>query len=184
MAYEQPHYTVELDQKPFQIRDYAPYIVAEVHVGGTRDAAIGEGFRILAGYIFGGNTKKSSIAMTTPVTQSASETIPMTTPVTQKESSDGWDVRFAMPSAYTTETLPKPNDGRVHFVQIPARRVAVIVFSGFYSESNLGEHRQQLLDFVKQRRLTAAGPAAYAFYDPPWTPWFWRTNEVQVEVAR
>jgi hypothetical protein len=184
MAIEQPAYKLELDAKPFQIRDYAPLIVATVHVAGARSDAVNEGFRILADYIFGNNRKKSTIAMTAPVTQSASEKIAMTAPVTQSGGAGGWDVSFTMPASYTLQTLPEPNDARVHLVDVRERRVAVIVYSGFWSDANIASHQAQLQDFVRQRGLKAISPPIYAFYDPPWMPWFFRTNEVQIEIAK
>ena len=183
MAIEQPAYKLELDAKPFQIRDYAPLIVATVHVAGTRSDAVNTGFKILADYIFGNNRKKTSIAMTAPVTQSASEKIAMTAPVTQSGGAGGWDVSFTMPASYTLQTLPEPNDPRVHLVDVRERRVAVIVYSGFWSDANIASHQAQLQGFVRQRGLKAISPPIYAFYDPPWMPWFFRTNEVQIEIA-
>jgi hypothetical protein len=123
--------------------------------------------------------------MTAPVTQSeiAGQKIAMTGPVEQNLAQSGWEIRFTMPAAYTLRTLPKPRDARVHLTEVAARRAAAIAFSGFWSDSNLQSHREQLLEFVKSHRLTAISAPVYAFYDPPWTPWFWRTNEVLVEVA-
>ncbi len=174
-------------------------IVAAVEVTGSRQEAVNAGFRILAGYIFGDNQTQGKIAMTAPVTQSATqnapaaqrapgtpsagESIAMTAPVEQNETPSGWEVRFTMPAAYTMSTLPKPRDARVHLLEVPGRRTAVITFSGFWSDSNLQAHVAQLREFLTQRQLTAVSPPVYAFYDPPWTPWFWRTNEVLIEVA-
>jgi hypothetical protein len=217
MAVERAHYSVEISEQPFEVRDYAPAIVASVQVDGAREDAVNAGFRILAGYIFGDNQTQGKIAMTAPVTQSesagqriamtapvtqgesAGQRIAMTAPVTQGESAgrklamtapveqnraqNGWEIRFTMPAAYTMSTLPKPRDARVHLVEIPARRTAAITFSGFWSDSNLLSHRAQLLEFLISHHLTAISAPVYAFYDPPWTPWFWRTNEVLVDVA-
>jgi hypothetical protein len=184
MAIERPQYSVELSDKPFEVRDYAPSIVASVEVGGSRDEAVNAGFRILAGYIFGDNQTQGKIAMTAPVTQSvAGEKIAMTAPVEQNMTQNGWEIRFTMPAAYTLGTLPKPRDARIHLVPVPAHRTAAITFSGFWSDSNLLSHRAQLLEFLKKHELQAVSAPVYAFYDPPWTPWFWRTNEVLIDVA-
>ena len=184
MAVERPCYAVEISEKPFEVRDYASSIVASVHVNGSREDAVNAGFRILAGYIFGDNQTQGKIAMTAPVMQSenAGQRIAMTAPE-RNLGKDGWEIRFTMPAAYTMSTLPKPGDARVHLVEVPARRAAVITFSGFWSDSNLQSHRAQLLEFLDRHQLTAVSAPVYAFDDPPWTPWFWRTNEVLVEVA-
>jgi hypothetical protein len=183
MAIERPHYSVEFSEKPCEVRDYAPTIVASVQVTGSREDAVSAGFRILAAYIFGDNQTQGKIAMTAPVTQSASQEIAMTAPVEQSMTRSGWDVRFTMPAAYTLGKLPKPRDARVHLLAVPGRRAAAITFSGFWSDSNLQSHRAQLQDFIRRHQLAAVSTPVYAFYDPPWTPWFWRTNEVLIEVA-
>jgi hypothetical protein len=169
MAIERPQYSVELSDKPFEVRDYAPSIVASVEVGGSRDEAVNAGFRILAGYIFGDNQTQGKIAMTAPVEQNMTQ--------------NGWEIRFTMPAAYRLGTLPKPRDARIHLVEVPAHRTAAITFSGFWSDSNLQTHRTELLDFLQKHDLIAVSAPSYAFYDPPWTPWFWRTNEVLIDVA-
>ncbi len=181
MATERPKYSVELSEPPFEVRLYAPTIVASVHVAGTREEAVNAGFRILASYIFGNNDLQQKIAMTAPVTQSAR--IGMTAPVEQNETPNGWDIRFTMPAGFTRDTLPKPRDSRIELIDVPGRRVAAVTFSGFWSDSNLQSHRAQLLDFLKKHRFTALAAPVYAYYDPPWTPWFWRTNEVLVDIA-
>ena len=49
---EEPSYTVVEQKNGYELRDYAPYIVAEVEVTGTRDQSMNQGFRLLADYIF------------------------------------------------------------------------------------------------------------------------------------
>lgn len=99
----------------FEVRDYPALVVAEVTVEGEQKEAASKGFRLLAGYIFGANKKRQRIAMTAPVAQQAAgENIAMTAPVAQTQGAAGtWVVRFTMPSAWTLETLPVPNDARV-----------------------------------------------------------------------
>ncbi|MFZ4125315.1 MAG: SOUL family heme-binding protein [Rickettsiales bacterium] len=183
--YEEPNYTVVRAEAPFEIRDYAPSLVAEAVTKGPRQEAISEGFRIIADYIFGNNTAKNTIAMTTPVSQ-ASENIAMTTPVTQSlEGKDGvWRTRFTMPSKYTRATLPTPNDTRVLISEAPAKRFAVIRFSWSTGDDNLKTHQKKLEDWVAKEKLKALSPASYSFYNPPWTLPFLRRNEVWIEIAK
>lgn len=173
MAVERPSYSVELRAAPYEIRDYGPTLVARVHVDGSREAAVGSGFRTLAGYIFGGNQRNGKIAMTAPVLQTSD----------QSGASSGWNVEFMMPARYTMSTLPTPNDSRVHLIERPARRVAAMTFSGFWSDANLTSHATQLEHWVQLQKLTATSSPSYAYYDPPWTPWFLRTIEVLIDVA-
>ena len=179
---EEPEFTLISKDDAFELRDYAPMVAAEVSVNGDRDSAVGEGFRILAGYIFGGNAGSTKIEMTAPVTQSKGEKITMTAPVTQTGGDGVWAIRFMMPKGYTLKTLPKPNDVRIRFVEIPARRVAVLRFSGLWNDGNLSSHREELAALLKIKHLKPQGEPSFAFYDPPWQPFFWRRNEIMWDV--
>ena len=181
---EEPAFKLVAKDGAFEVRDYAPMIVAEVAVEGERDSAVNSGFRILAGYIFGANTAQSKIAMTAPVTQSTGETIAMTAPVTQTSAGNSWLIRFSMPASFTLETLPKPNDERILIKKLPGRQVAVLGFSGLWTEGNLTQHREELAGILKQKGLKPKGSATFAFYDPPWKPFFWRRNEILQEIEK
>ena len=131
MAVEEPAFRSVLHEGAFEVRDYPALMVAEVTVSGDQKEAASKGFRLLAGYIFGGNKRRQSIAMTAPVAQApTSEKIAMTAPVTQIQSAGEWVVRFTMPSAYSMDTLPEPNDPKVHLRALPPARFAVLQFSG------------------------------------------------------
>ena len=125
---EQARYDVVQSQGDMQIRDYASMIVAEAEVAGERKEAISHGFRIIADYIFGNNTRKQNVAMTAPVTQQPKDKIAMTAPVNQEGSAGHWKVRFVMPASYTMDTLPRPNNDAVTLEKIPGKRFAVIRF--------------------------------------------------------
>ena len=131
MAVEEPAFRIVLQDGAFEVRDYPALVVAEVIVTGEQKEAASKGFRLLAGYIFGGNRRKQSVAMTAPVAQEpTSEKIAMTAPVTQTQTAGEWVVRFTMPSSYSLETLPEPDDARVRLRVTPPARFAVIRFSG------------------------------------------------------
>jgi effector-binding domain-containing protein len=185
---EHARYSVITTDGPIEIREYAPQIVAETTIAGEREEAIREGFRRLAGYIFGDNAPREKVAMTAPVVQSPKgEKIAMTAPVDQSSDGTGanaWRVRFTMPAEYELSSLPQPNNSAVRLSELPAKRVAAIRFSGLASEGDLVENERKLLDFARAQRLTIVGSPHYAFYDPPWTlPWN-RRNEVMVEIGR
>jgi hypothetical protein len=179
---EQPKYQVVESSGNIEIRDYAPQIVAEAEVAGDRRDAIRKGFRIIADYIFGNNTSAQKVPMTAPVTQQGSEKIAMTAPVTQQGDGNTWRVRFVMPSSYTIETLPKPNNPAVKLKEIGAKRYAVIRFSGMAGEDSLKRRTEELNAFISAKNLTPLSAPTYAFYNPPWTLPFLRRNEVMVEI--
>jgi hypothetical protein len=180
---EQAKYTVVESFGDIEIRDYAPMIIAEVRVSGDRDNAANKGFRLLAGYIFGDNRAQEKIAMTTPVIQESTK-IAMTAPVTQISDHDGWKVRFVMPSSYSIQNLPKPNNDLVKLIPTESKRFVVIRFSGSSGEENLQTHRQMLLDFVKLKQLKIIAQPTYAFFNPPWTFPALRRNEIMIELKR
>lgn len=165
---EQPNYIVVESSGAIEIRDYAPMIVAEVDVAGERKEAINRGFRLIAGYIFGGNAPARKIAMTAPVLQ--------------QPSGETWKVRFVMPKQYSLESLPSPNDPAVELLPLPARRYAAIRFSGTTGDDNIHQHREMLQQFLRERGLSAKAEPMMAFYNPPWTLPFLRRNEILAEI--
>jgi hypothetical protein len=174
MALEKPSYRVVERREAFELREYDPYLVAE-----TGNA----GFRILAGYISGKNRGERKIAMTAPVTQAEPARIAMTAPVAQAGQEGRWTIQFMMPSAWTLESLPEPLDPAISFRVVPARRVAAHTYSGTWSASRYQEHLATLRAALASAGLTAVGEPIWARYDPPFMPWFLRTNEILVELA-
>ena len=185
MAIETPKYTVLEKHDDVEVRDYPSYVVAETEVEGEPSEVGNQAFSVLAGYIFGKNAGAKKIAMTAPVTQAPAEgtRIAMTAPVTQQPSGPRrWQVQFMMPAQWTLETLPTPNDARVHLRAVQPRRVAAITYSGTWSQSNYQENLEKLQAGVARHGLVSKGDPTWARYDPPWTPWFLRTNEILVEL--
>ena len=180
---ETPDYEVLAKDGQIEIRQYDPMIVAEATVEGEREQAIGSGFRIIANYIFGNNLASEKVAMTAPVTQQPSEKIAMTAPVTQQAVGNEWKVRFVMPSEYTMETLPKPVNPEVELIELPAKRVVAIRFSGFANQGSLDRHTEQLQGYIERESLSPKSEPTFAFYNDPWTLPFMRRNEVMVEIT-
>lgn len=179
---ERPKYIVAESHADIEIRHYAPMIVAETEVTGTREAAIREGFRIIADYIFGNNIAAQKIEMTSPVTQQGSEPIAMTAPVMQQRDEHYWRIRFVMPSSYTVGSLPMPRNPLVRIREMPGKRVAAIRFSGWANDDKLTAQAARLEQFIAERKLNAVSVPTYAFYNPPWTLPFLRRNEVLIEI--
>ena len=185
---EQADYTVVKKMKGYEIREYPAHIVAQTTVQGSYGESMGNGFRIVAGYIFGGNTKKESIAMTAPVVaqkskdEKISESIAMTAPVVATKEGDSQIISFGMPRSYTLETLPTPNDPRVKIVMIPAKKYAVLQFSWYRSDGRVKMMQEKLLSALTRDGVTTKGSTAYAGYNAPWTPPWMNRNEVLVEI--
>ena len=180
---EQPDYKITMTDGAIEIRSYGSMIAAEAEVKGERKAAINEGFRLIAAYIFGANTPNAKIAMTAPVQQQSTQKIAMTAPVTQQTAGDSWTVRFIMPSNWTLETLPAPNDARVTLKPVAAKRMLAIRFSGTASDSLIQTKTDELRRYAAAKKLATVGEPLLAFYNPPWTLPFFRRNEVMLELA-
>ncbi len=182
---EEPHYDVVERVGDAELRAYAPRLAAETVVSGSAEAARGEGFRRLAGYIFGGNAGGSRIAMTAPVAQAdagAGQRIAMTAPVAQAPAGAGWSIRFYLPADVADP--PAPRDPRVHIVTVPGETMAVLRFSGIASDSAVAAQRARLLGLLAPSAWAPSGPPVTWFYDPPWTLPPFRRNEVAVPVTR
>ena len=187
MATEQPSYTASQQSGPIEVRQYGSMVAAEVSVAGDRETASSAGFRALAGYIFGGNSGKKSIAMTAPVVQAQAQgkgqSIAMTAPVMQTGDGKEWTVRFIMPKAMTLQNLPTPNNPQVKLVPLKPASFAAIRFSGSAREADIQRQTKLLQDYMAARSMKAAGPASLARYDPPWTPSMMRRNEIMIPIA-
>lgn len=185
MAIDEPSYTVLEKSGDFELRAYDPMIIAETLVSGEMDSASNQGFRLIAGYIFGKNSARSGeaekISMTAPVTmQAVPEKIDMTTPVTTEKVGEQWRVHFVMPSEYTMDTLPVPDNPAVTLREIPGAHYAVLRFSGLVSEKKRAAKITELQEWVRERDITTAGSPELARYNPPWTLPFLRRNEVMI----
>jgi hypothetical protein len=185
MAVETPAYEVLRHEGPFELRRYEGYITARVHVRASGyGAAASAGFNPLAGYIFGNNHASDRIAMTAPVTagRQEGETIAMTAPVTAARSQGDYVVTFTMPSGYSMEDLPKPNDPRVILEAVGPHEVAAVRFGGRMSERSAARARRDLELWMDEQGLRAAGEPVVAQYDAPYVPGFVRRNEILIPV--
>ena len=182
-AVEEPAHTTVRTFPEFEIRQYAAYTVAEVLVPGPASDAGSRAFPILAGYIFGKNKGERKFAMTAPVTQTPAPTkLAMTAPVTQRTATGGMLVQFVLPEGVTVNTAPEPVDPRVMLREVAANRVAVIRYSGFWSESNYNTHLSKLQQALRGADIAWKGEPLLSRFDGPMTPWFMRRNEIWLNV--
>ncbi|MGV9798321.1 SOUL family heme-binding protein [Mycobacterium sp. NPDC003449] len=181
---EEPLYSVQPLADGAEIRHYGPRVAAQTHVVADEEAARSAGFRRLAGYIFGANHRCDRIIMTAPVSQQTtavrSQKIDMTAPVAQVNAGVGWIIRFYMPTGWTLETLPIPDDERVGLVAVAPETVAVLRFSGDRGPGSVASHTVRLREILCAYGFEATGEATAWFYDPPWTLPFRRRNEIAI----
>ncbi|MEY3659396.1 MAG: SOUL family heme-binding protein [Pseudohongiellaceae bacterium] len=184
MAIEEPSFVVTGRAGPLEFRRYAPYLVAETEISGEvgRSAAANTGFRRLFGYISGDNAGRTDLPMTAPVRQQRSEKIAMTAPVQQVRTPGGWSVSFVVPSAYDRTSVPSPTRPDVAIRAIPEQTVAVLTYSGRWTDENHEKHGQQLLEALRAAGIEVRGELVHAAYNAPFTLPFMRRNEVMVEV--
>jgi len=176
-SYEAPAHAVTQRYETFEIRAYAPQLLAAVTVQGARDTALRQGFRTLAGYIFGGNAGATKVAMTVPVAQ-----MPDQIEITEAEEPDAWTVTFMFPARWTVETAPVPNNTAIRIIERPAETLAVHQFGGWASAGRIERKARELRWAMHEAGVTPTGPLRSLFYDDPFTvPWN-RRNEVAYPV--
>nr|QIV52828.1 SOUL heme-binding protein [uncultured bacterium] len=180
---EEPSYNVRLGRGKIEIREYGAVLLATTRVSSDYEESTSVGFRRLADYIFGKNTREKSIKMTAPVVrEEESEKISMTAPVLQETSAGKWTISFVLPANYTLESLPAPLDERITIAEIPAKKVATIRFSGFLDEENYRKKAEELETWLTGKGYTMLSEPRFAAYDPPWTLPFLRRNEVLIDI--
>ena len=183
MATEEAKYTVLKKDDRFEIRDYEPHILAEIIVEGDIEQAGNKSFNKLFRYISGDNRSRDKVAMTVPVSQEPRrQKIKMTAPVSLQPAQGQWAVSFMMPASYTLETLPQPEDPEIILRQVPARRMAAVRYSGFWSKKNYLRYKNELEAWIHKEDLTILGDPIWARYNPPFTLWFLRRNEILIPV--
>ena len=170
MATEEPKYTVLKQTEDFELRRYDEQLVAQTWVTGDQDAASRAGFKILADYIFGNNSAANGKI----------RKISMTAPVSIQQTKDKWRVQFTMPSRYTLQTLPKPNNPNIEIVEVPAQTYGVIKFSGSAGTEKVAAKTKELQSWMQAQNLTITGKPELARYNPPWTLPFLRRNEIMI----
>jgi effector-binding domain-containing protein len=172
VAFKEPEFSLVNRVGNIEIRNYHPMIIAEVSVAGTMETASSNGFRMIADFIFGNNTSLSG----------KSEKIAMTVPVVIFKNGDNWSFHFVMPSKYSLESLPKPNNPKIKITKVQDRRCAVLRFSGSVNEEKFISKAEELISWITAENLEMIGVPELARYNPPWTLPFLRRNEVMIEI--
>lgn len=167
---EEPSFDVIKSYDDFEVRRYVDTVQARVQTSSRGGGAASGGFRRVAGYIFGGNAQQTSIAMTAPVSM-------------WEEDGASW-LAFTMPSVYSLDSLPAPDDEGVHLVPHAGAVVAVMSFSGRNMPGKGDRVEQKLRAAMEREGYQSAGPGVLALYDNPWTTLpFLRRNELHIEIV-
>jgi hypothetical protein len=165
---EMPKYTVlKSYEKNIELRQYPNMIVAKTNVKDKSFENSGsDGFRSIAGYIFGGNEKAQKIAMTSPVVM---------------ELNDSATMYFVMPSQYKKDELPNPSNKNVSIQEEVSKVLLVVRYGGYSSDERINSHIAVLKNIIQKHNLKATGGFMYMGYNAPWDI-INRRNEVAVEI--
>ena len=181
---EEQKYIVEQRYPHFEVRRYEPCVVADVTVSARFESAGNIGFGPLIGYISGSNKPNTKIAMTAPVVQAPVSKIAMTAPVVQQLTDAGSTISFVMPAHMTLDNLPIPNNPAVSLRSVPAELVAVKRFTGRWTKESCDKNLNELMSLIADHGFEPVGPPRFARFNPPWTPWMLRRNEIQLPVIQ
>lgn len=166
---EQHKYTVIKKYKDFEVRQYETAIFSSVKMpNDTYKESSSQGFRTLAGYIFGGNDKGEKIAMTSPVAM---------------ELGDSTKMSFMVPSGRSMESLPKPNSSKITFEKQEGKKMAAIEFDGWADDKRIADYTERLRQALKAENIQHTGKFIYLGYNAPFDL-VNRRNEIAVEILK
>ena len=169
---EQPKYTVVKKENNLEIRRYAKILTSSVKVEGDQYYALRKGFQPLVRYIGAKERDSEKISMTAPVIQSVNE------------ENERWTISFAMPSKYSLDNLPQPENDSIYFQEIEPSLAAVIRFNGKADEKLLNLKSGILMRWVDSKGYAKLSRPKFLFYNDPTTPGFLRRNEVMILVEK
>ena len=168
---ETPEYKLLKKSGSFEVREYAPMVIARTLVDADFKEATYTGFRIVANYIFGGNSKRMEIAMTAPVISNS--------PIDVKDS---YEIAFVMPKSYKIEILPEPDNSNVQVLERNFGKVAVLSFGGWATKSRVERYHNKLKEWVVKENYNLKGNFMVAQYNSPWILPPFRHNEIMVQI--
>lgn len=167
---ENQNFTVISKIDDIELREYSPAIYASVTIENEKKDQ-NSSFRILAGYIFGGNEENQKISMTSPVHMQENN-------IDGRKSST---MKFVMPEKYQMKDLAKPNDSRIEIIKSNKKKYAAIKFSGYSNDSKIKNFSEKLKNILKRKSISFIDSPIYLGYDPPYKFWN-RKNEVLFEI--
>lgn len=164
-SYESPEYRVVSSEGSYEVRDYpALTLVSTAMQKRGTDGSFMRLFR----FISGSNVRGEKISMTTPVLMTGA---------------DPGVMSFIVPKDVAAKGVPAPSNAEISLNAVPPARYAVYRFSGSANPTQSRDAARKLLDWISSRHLETEGTPLFAYYNPPWTPWFMRRNEVLVKLS-
>ena len=164
-SYESPDYKVVSAEGSYEIRDYPSLTLVSTPMQKRGDDG---SFMRLCGFISGRNARGETISMTTPVLKTGEESGTMS---------------FIVPKEVATKGVPAPANPEVSLSTLPMSRYAVYRYSGSLNPERERVAETKLLEWTASQHLETEGTPLFAAYNPPWTPWFMRRNEVLIRLA-
>jgi hypothetical protein len=164
---ETQKFDLVFQQDDFEIRFYPEAILATVKMKSDYYDSRNTGFRILAGYIFGGNKENQKIAMTSPVRMSG--------------DNNNSEMSFVLPSKMAFDNLPEPVSNDIILHESKPMVMASITFGGFASKNKIEKHKQKLIGVLDELNLEHSERFEYLGYNPPYQI-IKRKNEVQIQL--
>jgi len=164
-SYETPDYKVVSAEGPYEVRDYPALTL----VSTTMQKSGNDGsFMRLFGFISGRNALGEKISMTTPVLMTGTESGTMS---------------FILPKDVAAKGAPGPANPEVSLRTLPPARYAVFRYSGSTKPTATESAVKKLLVWTASQHLETEGTPLFAYYNPPWTLWFTRRNEVMIRLV-
>ena len=167
-SYKEPSYSLISKKGRIEIRQYDSHIIAKTSTVKGSSQLNNNMFRVLAGYIFGGNSKQ--------------ESIPMTTPVITKETSASYDMIFFMLDASKSSDLPTPNSDDISIEEIDMGKIISIRFGMWATDERVEKYKKRLDRYIEENNISIKSPLMVAQYNSPWTMPPFRRNELMYEI--
>ncbi len=160
-------YEIVKQYDKFEVRNYEATLFTSIKLTSNKyEESASKGFKILAGYIFGGNERNEKISMTSPVSMSLEDSMTM---------------MFMVPKKLKKDELPKPYKSEIKFKEMPSRKLAVISFGGWANDKKIQKHKRKLIKYLDAEGIQFKNRFFFFGYNSPYEL-FNRKNEIVVEL--
>lgn len=168
-ALEEPKFEILQKHGNFELRKYEALPIVSTPMESMNKG--NDAFRSLFRYIRGENENNTKISMTAPVFMDSGT-----------KSEKNGRMSFYIPATVAAKGAPTPNADQIVVSEIEAGSFAVLRFKGWKDEDKRREAKAILARHLSQFALKPIGQPFFAYYNPPWTPEFFRRNEIWQRV--